>query len=63
MESTNYAAKELTMATYKTRVKPGGKGTSIAVTIEAKTATDAKRLLEGQYGKGNVIGSISRVRP
>lgn len=51
------------MATYKTRVKPGGKGTSIAVTIEAKTATDAKRLLEGQYGKGNVIGSISRVRP
>lgn len=45
------------MATYKARVKPGGKGASVEVTIEARNAPDARRILEGQHGKGSVVGN------
>jgi len=39
---------------YRARVRPGGKGPSTEVRIQANGVSDAKRLLEGQYGKGNV---------
>ena len=50
------------MATYWARVKPGGRGSNIEVTVEAKTANDAKRLLEAQYGKGNITKTPERRR-
>ena len=45
------------MPTYawKAHVRPGGKGPSIEVHIQANNANDARRLLEGQYGKGNIF--------
>ena len=45
------------MATYKARVRPGNKGASVEVTIEARNTQDARRILEGQHGKGSVVGS------
>ena len=48
------------MATYRARVQPGGRGSPIGATVEAKTAGDAKRLLEAQYGKGNIVNSPER---
>ena len=42
------------MATYKANIRPGGKGPPMRVTIEANSNGDAQRLLEAQYGKGNV---------
>lgn len=41
-------------ATYKTKVQPGGTGPWIDVQVQANHFADAKRLLEAQYGKGNV---------
>ena len=43
-----------TMYNYEARVRPGGKGSLIPVTIQAADTSGAKRLLESQYGKGNV---------
>ena len=45
------------MGTFKAKVKAGGKPPPIEVTIEAKNQNDAKRLLEAQYGKGNISAS------
>ncbi|MDB4989911.1 MAG: hypothetical protein JWN04_5089 [Myxococcaceae bacterium] len=45
---------------YKAHVKPNG-GASVEVRIEAKSQHDAKALLEGQYGKGSVVGSPHEV--
>ena len=39
---------------YKAKVQPGGKGHPVEVRIQANSVFDAKRLLEGQYGKGSV---------
>lgn len=50
------------MAIYQARVKPNSKGSPIRVEIEAKTNGDAKRLLEAQYGKGNIVNSPERVK-
>ena len=50
------------MATFKARVNPGGKPPSVEVTIEAKNTHDAKRILEGQHGKGSVMGTPRQQR-
>lgn len=42
------------MTTWEADVKPGGTGRPIRVQVQANSAGDARRLLEGQYGKGNV---------
>ena len=42
------------MDTYKADVTPGGKGPALKVEIQSNSAANAKRLLEAQYGKGNV---------
>ena len=48
------------MQAWKAKIRPGGKGLMIDVQIQANNASDAKRLLEAQYGKGNVIFGPSR---
>lgn len=49
------------MQTYTTRVAPGGKGhTTVEVRVQANGPTDARRLLEAQYGKENIRGGIYR---
>ena len=48
------------MQGWKAKVRPGGKGPMMDVQIQANNSFDAKRLLEAQYGKGSVIGTVSR---
>ena len=43
------------MPTWTAKVKPGGKWPAIEVTVEARGVGDARRLLEAQYGKANVM--------
>ena len=50
------------MATYRARVKPNGRGSPIEVKVEANTGENAKRMLEAQYGKGNIVNSPERVK-
>lgn len=49
------------MKTYTALVRIGGGGTQTRVQIQASNSTDAMKLLEAQYGKGNV-SSVSEVR-
>ena len=49
------------MKTFTALVKIGGGGNQTRVQIQAANSTDAIRLLEAQYGKGNV-SSVSEVR-
>ena len=40
---------------YRAKVRPGGKGNTVEVVLEANSELDALRLAEAQYGKANVI--------
>jgi len=43
------------MKTWKARIQIGGKGSSVDVQVQAKTQSDAKKLLLGQYAAGTKI--------
>ena len=49
------------MKTFTAMVRIGGGSTQTKVQIQASNYSDAQRLLEAQYGKGNV-SSISEAR-
>ena len=38
--------------TYYAKIKPRGVGTTMPVAVSAKSGTDAKKIIEGQYGRG-----------
>lgn len=46
---------ETAMRTFKARVKPAGSGSSMEVTVQAKSYFDAKAMLEAQYGAGSIV--------
>ena len=50
-----------TMQTYKARVWPFKKGSMVDVQVQARNSSEAKQLLERQYGKGNVQTIPARV--
>ena len=56
----NRTTGDAKMATYEARIKVGGKTPSMKLTIEANNQGDAKRLFEAQYGKGNIVGQVTR---
>ena len=56
----NQTTGDAEMATYEANVKVGGKNPPMKLTVEANSQSDARRLFEAQYGKGNVSGSVTR---
>ena len=45
------------MKTWKARIVIGGKGISVEIQVQAKTYSDAKKLILGQYPAGTRIVS------
>lgn len=50
------------MPRFETTIYPGGKGPSVKATLEAKSAPEAKKLFEAQYGKEAVKSTMRQVR-
>lgn len=53
---------ETAMRTFKARVKPAGSGSSMEVTVQAKSYFDAKAMLEAQYGAGSIVSGPMETR-